>query len=836
MNIDDIYSQASPDARTQPEFYCYRTEEGTEYLLPLGWDVVTADVLISHAFCKEPIPVKVKFVPEVGVPEILWRAAPAEEKGETRLETDIRAVIRRIAGAMAYGAVKQGVFDTEKDAEVFYHELHHIFSSRIAMPEAALWSFGLDWAYGIEPASLAPAERLSALPESFDPSAAPLSGILISRHDTRPQIMKRVELLAGIQALQHPDARMTVTLPVENVDSLSFISRRRSEETDNAARDLGRRVMQVAADRVMESCDRDALLGFDPAHNSKLRAALHEGRAAGVPEGLLQQAISRARQGFETFDLGAEYNTGGPEFYTVLSVPDDFMETALTGHGFMMVDAGKASYHAAAPELLEKISESIWASGGPRIFFRDTAVSASPFGRDADLATGAAGGFISRADKARHFAPGAAIDIASFSADANALLDTDRLAHTARILTIALTACAGDDQAISIGCVNLSSWLMASGLAYDSDEGRTSAALAVSVISGACHLASAEMADRIGAFDGYAAMSKDYLQAVKQKISALSGSSAAGTGVLRRVQNINTGLCRDKNLVAAAQDLWSRAYHLGREQGFRHIHLTALAADIDLQALMGAASRNITPETTLALLATADNDIYGKRMSAAAVAGLKRLGYKTAEIDDMHSYVVGHGTLLDAPGIDHEALRARGLSEVALQRLDAALKNTRHLRYVFNDWTLGEAVEPLETLGFSEDDIDDANIHACGTLTLEGAPHLKPQHLAVFDCAQPSGPDSVRQVSPEAQVKMQAAVETFLSGAVAHTVLLKHHAGMDEVQGLLLKGWETGVKTLAMYRDASSLMDAMIVPQSQPDDIEDDDAGEGSGRIKAVSA
>jgi ribonucleoside-diphosphate reductase alpha chain len=286
-------------------------------------------------------------------------------------------------------------------------------------------------------------------------------------------------------------------------------------------------------------------------------------------------------------------------------------------------------------------------------------------------------------------------------------------------------------------------------------------------------------------------------------------------------------LSPDPALAMAVKNIWDKAYALGKEQGFRHCHLTGLATPLAVQGILGTTARDVAPEAGLIRFEGFFGDgvdsaaLYGKKINPAVMQGLKRLGYSIAQIEDIYAYVVGHGTLLDAPAINHETLAAKGLSVEAIAAVEKALPAAQHIGYAFNRWTLGAAFDDfvvynddfLAALGFDEDDIDAANLYACGALTIEGAPHLSPDHLAVFDCLLPGG-FGVRRVSAEAQIRMQAAVEPFLSGAVSQTLSLDHHVGIEDVQRLILLGWELGVKRLSLWREGASLLHpANLLPQ-----------------------
>lgn len=827
MQIDRLYTVAGQEIFAEADFRIHQSEDGTNYIVPRKWQSAAIDVLLDRVFFKGDIPAGLSRQRDPAVPEFLWPAMGAEEGGALARETDIRRVLWRVAGGLAYAAARAGLFDAPQDAESFYDELRYMLFYQVATLESALWRSGLDWAYGLTPAALAPQERIAALPQDFSPRAMPLSGVSVSPGDPRRDILKRVRLLAEIDMLQNGAGPLAVMLPIEHADSPAFIQDRKQGDIDAVARNLGIGLLKTAMHHVMDATDRGGVFGYDPAYNVRLKRALDDARASGAPEGALQRAIELARQGQESVALGAaeEESEFRPFITPVVSVPDDFIETALTGHGFMMVDAGKASYHAPAPELLAQLSDAVWSSGAPEIFFRGSASAFAVLGDDAVLGRSASGGFIFLPETE---APSATLNLMSFAAPAPATLDLKSFEHAVAVALVALEASLGAAslsprtqryRPVCLGLGNLASFLMASGRAYDSGEGRSMAALLSAALSGAAHHASARMADSIGAFDRYATVSKDYLQSIKARMNALGGTGTVLPGLTRRPPPLNAAQAQDDALLNGVRRLWDRAYGLGKEQGFRHAHLTSQATGIETQALLGIETRDLWPENALVRFEGyfADREgaaIYGKKMNPAVPRALLRLGYAAAEIDDMHVYAVGHGTLLGAPGINHDTLAAKGFSPEALARLDAALQNAQQLRYVFNEWTLGEGAQSLEALGFSEDDIDAASLYACGAMTLEGAPHLKPAHLAIFDCQRASAPGAVRAVTAEAQVAMQAAVEPFLSGAAAHVLALHHHAGIDDVQKLILKAWELGLKGLRIYREASSLQHPLAVPET----------------------
>lgn len=752
------------------------------YAVPAFWSRAAGETLIAKVFHKDPIPALTKKVPEDGVPEWLWPSVPddmameALSSGErSRYERDIRDVLLRVAGGLCYRGWKRGLFLDEAEARVFYDELRWILLNRAGVLETALLSgAGLGWAYGVKETPYAPRQ-----------------------HAQSP-----------VQA--------------ERADSGNFIAQARQKDIDAAALELGRKMLSQATAHV---------LGAYAEGPQETAAAVEAARAAGVPDTFIALAISYAKQGIPEIDFfpEAEAEEGAPADKKTLSVPDAFVECALTGHGFMTYADGKPLRHANAARLLDKLAEGLWQSGAPGVLFRDACDALSL--EAGEVASSPSGGFVfAQGEKA----PAGVIDIAAFS-DRENLIDATRAAGAVEVMTFALDIAAEDTpwRPLSLGITNVAGFLMRHGLAYDSEEGRAAAGLAAAVVSGAAHRASAMMAKRLGAFPRYAAAEKAVLQSVKDKMAFLSGGGMALRGVAARRPALKTSFF--PALSQAARKIWDEAYLCVRENGLRNAHLCAADTADDEQALLAAATRDISPERTLVRFegyfgASADGaEIYAKNLNPAVPQALARLGYGPSEMDAIFFHAVGHGTLFDAPHINHAALKTKGFHQGALDALEAALKSAHHIRYAFNKWTLGAdfclhmlgfedavtddpAFDMLEALGFSPGEIEEANLYCCGKMTLDGAPHLQARHLAVFDCAPAPSVASRRRVAPAAQIKMQAAVEPFLSGAAAQTIELDPDATIDDVRKLFLAAWENGARGIRVYRHGSSLLHPLPVP------------------------
>jgi ribonucleoside-diphosphate reductase alpha chain len=198
------------------------------------------------------------------------------------------------------------------------------------------------------------------------------------------------------------------------------------------------------------------------------------------------------------------------------------------------------------------------------------------------------------------------------------------------------------------------------------------------------------------------------------------------------------------------------------------------------------------------------------------------LGYSAAEIEAITRYAVGHASLADAPTINHRQLKAKGFTDGALEVLEPALAAAFDIKFAFNKWTLGEefckaafgftaeqmadaGFDMLAALGFSKADIDAANTYCCGAMTLEGAPALKEEHLAVFDCANPCGRIGKRFLSVDSHIRMLAAAQPFISGAISKTINMPNTATVEECKAAYLLSWRLALKANALYRDGSKL-------------------------------
>jgi ribonucleoside-diphosphate reductase alpha chain len=319
---------------------------------------------------------------------------------------------------------------------------------------------------------------------------------------------------------------------------------------------------------------------------------------------------------------------------------------------------------------------------------------------------------------------------------------------------------------------------------------------------GRAYAVSAQMAEAKGPFPGFAKNREPMLRVMRMHRDAAYA--------------IDRDRC-DEQLWRAACEDWDEAVRLGQESGYRNAQATVLAPTGTIGLLMDCDTTGIEPDFALVKFKKLAGGGYFKIVNQSVPEALRRLGYDAAAVQEIVAYVCGTNTLLGAPHVSRASLKARGLTDDDLAKVEAALLGSFELDLGFGPWVLGEetyarlgvpeerARRPgfslLSYLGFSRAEIDEANDVVIGRMTIEGAPHLRQEHYSVFDCANRCGKTGKRFLAPMSHVRMMAAAQPFLSGAISKTVNLPNEATIDEVREIYEQGWRLGLKAVALYRD-----------------------------------
>ncbi len=356
-----------------------------------------------------------------------------------------------------------------------------------------------------------------------------------------------------------------------------------------------------------------------------------------------------------------------------------------------------------------------------------------------------------------------------------------------------------DYRPLGLGYANLGTLLMLLGIPYDSDEGRSVAGAITGIMCGHAYKVSAEMAASRGAFPGFAKNREPMLRVMGMHRDAAYA--------------LDRDKCPEVLWRAACED-WDEAVRLGQEHGYRNAQATVLAPTGTIGLLMDCDTTGIEPDFSLVKFKKLAGGGYFKIVNQSVPEALRRLGYSEHDVQEIVAYVSGTNTLLAAPGVNRASLKQRGLANEDLAKIEQAIPGVFDLELAFSPWVLGEefytrmgitqrgpGFSLLKHLGYTAAEIAEANETIIGRMTVEGAPHLRNEHYAVFDCANRCGKIGKRFLAPMSHVKMMAAAQPFLSGAISKTVNLPNEATVDEVQRIYEEGHRLGLKAVALYRD-----------------------------------
>ncbi len=380
---------------------------------------------------------------------------------------------------------------------------------------------------------------------------------------------------------------------------------------------------------------------------------------------------------------------------------------------------------------------------------------------------------------------------------------------------------------------------MTSGIPYDSNAGRALCGALTAIMTGVSYATSAEMAAQLGAFPGFKKNREAMLRVMRNHRRAAYGEHTGYEKLAMPPVPLDHAACPDQNLIAHAKAAWDRALALGEEHGYRNAQSSVIAPTGTIGLVMDCDTTGIEPDFALVKFKKLAGGGYFKIINRAVPEALRTLRYTESQIAEIEAYAVGHGTLGQAPAINPTTLKAKGFTDDAIAKVEKALPTAFDIKFVFNKWTLGEdfcrdtlgiaaddlaspTFDLLGALGFSKREIDAANIHVCGAMTVEGAPHLKPEHYPVFDCANPCGRTGKRYLSVESHIKMMAAAQPFISGAISKTINMPNDATVEDCKSAYLLSWKLALKANALYRDGSKLSQPLNSQLIADDDDEDE--------------
>ncbi len=663
-------------------------------------------------------------------------------------------------------------------------------------------------------------------------------------------------------------AAKMVIVDIDHPDIEDFIDWKVIEEQKVAALVTGSKLAERHLKAVLKACVNCEGSGgdcYDPQKNPALRREIKAARKSLIPDNLIERVISFARQGFKDIDFRTYDTDWDSEAYTSVAgqnsnntvrVTDEFLKAVQEDSDWQLTNRGngKVARTIKARELWDKVSYAAWACADPGVQFH-TSIN--------DWHTCPAGGEIRASNPCSEymFLDDTACNLASLNlmqfrkGEGVKTFDVAAFEHAVRLWTMVLeisvlmaqfpskeiAQLSYDYRTLGLGFANIGGLLMSAGVPYDSREGRAIAGAISALMTGVSYATSAEMAGELGAFPEYAANKDAMLRVIRNHRRAAHGEDKGYEKLATPPVSLDLKAIDDKALAEAAKRAWDDALSLGKEHGFRNAQATVIAPTGTIGLVMDCDTTGVEPDFALVKFKTLAGGGYFKIINRCVPEALANLGYGQAEIDAIVAYAVGHGTLEDYQGrINHDSLEAKGFGEEQIAEIEGSLESAFDIRFVFNKYTLGAKFctevlkldaaamdapdfDMLKALGFSRADIDAANLHVCGAMTLEGAPYLKEQHLAVFDCANPCGRTGKRSLSVESHIRMMAAVQPFISGAISKTINMANSAAVKDCGEAYMMSWKLGLKANALYRDGSKLSQPLSSQVFAFADEEDDE-------------
>jgi len=659
-------------------------------------------------------------------------------------------------------------------------------------------------------------------------------------------------------------AAKMVIVDVDHPDIETYINWKVLEEQKVAALVTGSKINQKHLKAVLKACVNCEGSGddcFSPEKNPALKREIKLARRAMVPDNFIKRVIQFARQGYKDIEFPIYDTDWDSEAYLTVSgqnsnnsvrVADGFLKAVEADAKWDLTyrKNGKIAKTLDARELWEKIGYAAWASADPGLQYHTTVNDWHTCPASGEIrASNPCSEYMFLDDTACNLA---SLNLLTFQDEKTKQFDVESYEHGVRLWTIVLEISvlmaqfpsreiaerSYEFRTLGLGYANIGGLLMTSGIPYDSDAGRAICGALTAIMTGVSYATSAEMAEKLGPFPGYKKNREHMLRVMRNHRRAAYNERTGYEKVATPPVPLDHAACPDQTLITHAKSAWDRALALGEKYGYRNAQATVIAPTGTIGLVMDCDTTGIEPDFALVKFKKLAGGGYFKIINRAVPEALRTLGYSEADIAEIEAYAVGHGTLAQAPAINHTTLMAKGFTPEAIAKVEKALPTAFDIKFAFNKWTLGEefcrdklgisaedlaspTFDLLTALGFGKREIEAANIHVCGAMTVEGAPHLKAEHYPVFDCANPCGRTGKRYLSVESHIRMMAAAQPFISGAISKTINMPNEATVEDCKEAYLLSWKLALKANALYRDGSKLsqpLNAQLIADEEDED------------------
>jgi ribonucleoside-diphosphate reductase alpha chain len=811
--------------------------------IPAGWSQVAADIMVSKYFRK------------AGVPQLDADGSPVlDEDGHqvTGPETSAKQVFDRLAGTWRWWGENHGYFATAGDADAFEDELKYMLATQMAAPNSPQWfNTGLHHSYGltgpaqgfwyVDPET----DDLVASPDSYSRPAPHACFILSVKDDLVND--------GGIMDLWVREARI---FKFGSGAGSNFSSiRGENEYLSGGGKSSGVMSFLKIGDRAagaiksggttrraakmvildVDHPDIEAFAAWKKVEEDKARILIEKG-------------------GFPADFNGDAYATvSGQNSNNSVRVTSDFIQAVVDDADWDLIErtSGKVRKTIRARDLWKTIAEAAWACADPGLQF-DTTIN--------EWHTCPAGGRIKASNPCSEymFLDDTACNLASLNLvkfeTADGGFDLEGYQHAIRLWSIVLEISVTmahfpsrdiaqnsyDYRTLGLGYANLGSLLMRSGIAYDSGQGRAIAGALTAILTGYSYATSAEMASVVGPFPRYEENAEHMLRVIRNhRRAAYDAPVEDFEAVTIPVMGIDPDAA-PAEMLAAARQSWDLALSLGEKHGYRNAQATLLAPTGTIGLLMDCDTTGVEPDFALVKFKKLAGGGYFKIVNQSVAPALRTLGYAENEISEMVTSIVGTSSFENAPHVNRVSLADKGFTDEEIAKLEKQLPSVFELKHAFNVFVVGEAAlqrlgfgvdeytswefDLLAALGFTRAQIREANDHICGRQTIEGAPYLRDEHLSVFDTANKNGHYGERFIHYTGHIRMMAAAQAFISGAISKTINMPNEVTTDDIQEAYKMSNDLGLKAMALYRDGSKASQPLSSMSDEGDDNEDDSA------------
>ena len=592
----------------------------------------------------------------------------------------------------------------------------------------------------------------------------------------------------------------------------------------------------------------------------------------------------------ERLNLKLDYDFNGEAYATVsgqnsnnsVRIPDAFFDALDANADWSTINRTnkKVDKTYKSADLWNKIGDAAWRCADPGVQY-DTTIN--------DWHTCPSGGRINASNPCSEymFLDNTACNLASlnvlrFYDSKTRTFDVARYEHGIDLWTIVLEVSvlmaafpsreiaklSWKYRTLGLGYANLGAMLMQAGIAYDSDEGRAVCGVLSSILTGRSYRMSAQLAKELGAFNGFDADKPNMLRVIRNHRRAAHGEVRTSSdweklNAKTRPVPINHALFKAgkiplsnaSDILSRATIAWDEALALGEKHGYRNAQVTVIAPTGTIGLLMDCDTTGVEPDFALVKFKKLAGGGYFKIANESVRPAMLALGYSAGQTKAIMAYLLGTLTLETQLPVGVKGaragetlaafLKARGLSEADIATINTSLPGVFELSFAFAAWALpAEAlkacgVDPalasadpsfnlLKAMGLTDAQMDALNTAICGTSTIEGAPHLKAEHVSVFDCANKCGKFGKRFIKAQGHITMMAAAQPFISGAISKTINLPNDATIQDIKDCYRLSWELGLKANALYRDGCKL--------SQPLSSTTDEAKKESGQDDSATS